>query len=231
LVRARRDPGEAFALTMNTDFDDIDFEYDCISPSSKKPTDEGWLLSWEFDNLISPADVSMNMPKKLNPGPMAAKISLYAPLGLAFFFVWMFVITLLKKIKLHPMNYLFLGAAFFSFHLLFAFTVDHMTLLPSFIISSVVSVFLVISYLRLVTGMRFAAIEAGISQIIYLVGFSYAHFYKGYTGLLVTIGCILTLFAIMQLTGRINWQEKFARKSKLPNRINSTIPTATPVKD
>ena len=75
------------------------------------------------------------------------------------------------------------------------------------------SIFLVVSYLRLVVGMRFAAVEAGISQFIYLVLFSYAFFFKGFTGLAITIGSIITLFVVMQMTGRIKWAEKFEKVS------------------
>ncbi len=63
----------------------------------------------------------------------------------------------------------------------------------------------------MVVGMRFAALEAGITQLVYLVLFSYAFFFKGFTGLAVTIGSIATLFVVMQMTGRIRWGEKFAR--------------------
>ncbi len=69
-----------------------------------------------------------------------------------------------------------------------------------------------VSYLRLVTGMRFASGEAAFAQFIYLVMFSYAFFFKGLTGLAVAVGSIITLFVVMQLTGRVNWAEKFAPK-------------------
>ncbi len=49
--------------------------------------------------------------------------------------------------------------------------------------------------------------------MIYLVPFSYAFFFKGFTGLAVTVGCIVTLFVAMQMTGRIRWAEKFGGKS------------------
>jgi hypothetical protein len=68
-----------------------------------------------------------------------------------------------------------------------------------------------VSYLRLVVGMRFALREAGIAQVVYLVLFSYAFFFKGFTGLAVTIGAILTLFVVMQATGRLNWSQQFRR--------------------
>src|SRR5262249_19523811 len=116
-------------------------------------------------------------------------------------------------IELHPMNYFFLATAFFAFHLLLAYLVDHISIHVAFVICSIVSVFLVVSYLRLVVGMRFAAVEAGGAQLIYLVLFSYAFFFKGFTGLAITIGSIVTLFVVMQMTGRIRWAEKFAAKA------------------
>jgi hypothetical protein len=79
-----------------------------------------------------------------------------------------------------------------------------------------VSLGLVISYMRLVAGPRFAMLECGLAQFVYLVLFSYAFFFKGFTGLAVTIGSIATLFVVMQMTGRINWSEKFARSAAHP---------------
>jgi hypothetical protein len=108
------------------------------------------------------------------------------------------------------MNNFLLATAFFSFHLLLAYLVDHVSIHIAFVISSAVSIFLVISYLRLVVGLRFAMREAAMAQFIYLVAFSYAFFLKGFTGLAITIGSISTLFVVMQATGRIRWREKFA---------------------
>ncbi|HZW53061.1 MAG TPA: hypothetical protein VFF00_03455, partial [Candidatus Elarobacter sp.] len=73
-----------------------------------------------------------------------------------------------------------------------------------------VSMSLTISYLRLVVGLRFAAVEAAAAQFFYLILFSLALFDEGYSGLSITIGAIVTLFVTMQLTGRIRWSERFA---------------------
>jgi inner membrane protein involved in colicin E2 resistance len=139
--------------------------------------------------------------------------------SLFFFFFLLFIITTLRDIDLHPMNYFFLAGAFFAFHLLLAYLVDHLDIHVSFAISAAVSVFLVVSYLRLVVGAQFAIREAALAQVIYLVLFSYAFFFEGFTGLAITIGAIVTLFVVMQMTGRIRWSEKFARLSApLPAR-------------
>jgi hypothetical protein len=202
-----------FRLRMTTDFHDIDFPESALSPTTKRETAAGWELEWGYKNLVAGYQIGMTMPEKLQPGPLAGNISYFAPVSLLFFFFLMFLITVMRGIDLHPMNYFFLSCAFFAFHLLLVYLVDHISIHAAFATASAVSVFLVVSYLRLVAGMRFAALEAGSAQLIYLVLFSYAFFFKGFTGLAVTIGSILTLFVVMQMTGRIKWTEKFAQSS------------------
>jgi hypothetical protein len=196
-----------FALTMHTNFKDIDFADDTLSPTAKLHTSDGWQLTWQYSNLLSGFQIGMTMPEKLQPGPLAGQISNFAPISLFFFFFLMFMISTLRNIDLHPLNYFFLACAFFAFHLLLAYLVDH------------ISIALVVSYLRLVVGIRFAALEAGIAQLIYLVLFSYAFFWKGFTGLAITVISIVTLFVVMQATGRIRWSERLARRipPPLPN--------------
>ena len=201
-----------FDLRMRTNFKDIDFPDNTLSPSNKTETGNGWDLHWSYKNLLSGYQIAMMMPEKLQPGPLAGRISFFAPVSLFFFFFLMLIITTMRGIDLHPMNYFFLAAAFFSFHLLLAYLVDHVSIHAAFAIAAAVSVFLVVSYLRLVIGIRFASREAALAQFIYLVVFSYAFFLKGFTGLAITIGSVLTLFVVMQITGRIRWAEKFAVK-------------------
>lgn len=206
-----------FSLHMATNFKDIDFPADTLSPTEKHQTANGWDLTWQYSSLLSGLHIGMTLPEKLQPGPLAGQISFFAPVSLFFFFFLMFIITTLRDIDLHPMNYFFLATAFFAFHLLMAYLVDHISIHMAFAVCSVVSIFLVVSYLRLVVGMRFAAVEAGIAQLIYLVLFSYAFFYKGFSGLAITIGSIITLFVVMQMTGRIKWSEKFATRPSSGN--------------
>ena len=199
-----------FALTMKTNFKNIDFADDTLSPTAKEEQPAGWRLTWQYSNLVSGFQIGMTMPEKLQPGPLAGEISYFAPVSLFFFFFLMFILTTLREIELHPMNYFFLAAAFFAFHLLLAYLVDHISIHLAMVIASVVSIALVVSYLRLVAGARFAVVEAGGAQLIYLVLFSYAFFWKGFTGLAITIISITTLFVVMQATGRIRWAEKLA---------------------
>jgi inner membrane protein involved in colicin E2 resistance len=200
-----------FSLLMNTDFDQINFSQNSVSPTIKEQGGNGWRLKWQYSNLLSGVQIGMVMPQKLNPGPWVSQISFFAPVSLFFFFFLLFILTVVKDVKIHPMNYFFIGAAFFSFHLLLAYLVDHISIHISFLISSFVSLFLVISYMRLVVGHRFALIEVGLSQFVYLVLFSYTFFFEKYTGLSVTILSIGTFFIIMQITGRVDWEKVFQK--------------------
>jgi len=198
-----------FELAMTTNFKQIDFPPDTLSPTEKRETPHGWDLVWRYRNLISGFQIGMTMPEKLQPGPLAGRISYFAPVSLLLFFFVMFMLTTIRGLELHPMNYFFLAGAFFAFHLLLAYLVDHISIHAAFVVAAAVSVFLVVSYLRLVVGPRFAAVEACGAQFLYLVLFSYAFFFQGFTGLTVTIGCVITLFVAMQLTARIPWRERF----------------------
>src|SRR5215510_14317574 len=114
-----------FFLRMKTNFKDIDFPDNTLSPSEKIETAKGWDLNWSYKSLLSGYQIAMVMPEKLQPGPLAGRISFFAPVSLFFFFFLMLIITTMRGIDLHPMNYFFLAAAFFSFHLLLAYLVDH----------------------------------------------------------------------------------------------------------
>ncbi len=203
-----------FRLVMNTDFSAIDFPDESISPTAKARNDAGgWTLTWEYRRLVSGVNIAMSMPEKLQPGPLASQIALFAPVSLFFFIVVLLAIGIVRRVEIHPMHFFFLAASFFSFHLLFAYLADQAPIQLAFAIAAVVSLLLTVSYLRIVFGARFAFLAAGTAQLVYLVLFSYAFFFKGLTGLAITVGAIMTLFVLMQVTARVDWSALFADKN------------------
>jgi hypothetical protein len=205
-------PVRDFELVMTTDFAAIDFPAGTMSPTAKEREGDGWRLTWRFASLVTGQRIGMDLPDRVNPGPLAARITWFAPVGLLFFLTVMVILGVLRGRALHPMNYAFVCAAFFAFHLLLAYLVDHLDIHVSFLIAAITSVALVVSYLRVVAGTRSALHEAGLAQFVFLVLFSYAFFFEGYTGLTVTVGAIVTLFVLMQMTARVDWGAVFARR-------------------
>jgi len=202
-----------FRLNMRTNFAAIDFPEGSISPGHKERTESGWTLRWDFRRLVSGVNIAITMPDKLQPGPLATQIAGFAPVSLFFFIVVLLTIGIVRGVELHPMHFFFLAAAFFSFHLLFAYLADQVSIHAAFVVAAVTSLALVISYLRVVFGNRFAFFAAGGAQLVYLVLFSYAFFFRGLTGLAITIGAIVTLFVLMQATAKTRWGEVFAARA------------------
>jgi len=198
-----------FTMTVTMNFTDVDYPKGTQSPTQKETVEGGFAATWRYDSLVTSQAMGVVMPKRTNAGPIAARMSFFAPVSLLFFFTVLFGVVVLKKIPLHPMHYLFIAAGFFAFHILLAYLADQVNIHAAFWICAAVSVFLVVSYMRLVVGAKFAITYVAIAQMVYLVGFSYAFFWVGKTGLAVTIGAIATLFVLMQATAKLNWFEVF----------------------
>src|SRR5205814_6399300 len=53
-----------FSLQMRTNFKEIDFPENTLSPTEKQGSGDGWLLTWKYSNLLSGFDIGMTMPEK-----------------------------------------------------------------------------------------------------------------------------------------------------------------------
>lgn len=200
-----------FRMAVRTDFEEVDFPEGALSPTSHTTNDGAWEGTWEFGSLIATGDIGILLPERLNPGPLASKITFFAPVSLLFFFFVVAMMAVSRKVSLHPMHYFFLGCTFFAFHLLFAYLVDHLHVALSFGIAAVVSIGLVASYVRLFAPPSFVRGVVVPAQLIYLVLFSASFFAKGMTGLTVAVGAVITLFVVMQATGRHDWDATLSR--------------------
>ena len=136
-----------FTLRMNTDFAEINMPAGAESPTSRTTTDTGWELIWEYSDVIGARAVGMDMPAVVNPGPVAARITYFAPVSFLFFFTVLLMLGTVRGVDLHPMNYFFLAAGYFAFQLLFAYLVDLVPTTTAFVIAAVVSVTFVTGYL------------------------------------------------------------------------------------
>src|SRR6476661_490381 len=203
-----------FRLAMTTDFPEFDFPAGTGSATERTRTANGWHFVWSYPDVINAQSIAMGMPSVANPGPVASRMSFFAPVSLLFFFSVLVLTGMVWRVGLHPMNYFFLAAGCFAFQLLFAYLVDLIPLSLAFVISAIVSLVLVCGYLVAVVGRRFAQLGAA-AQFAYMILFSYSFFFEGLTGLTITIGAIVTLALLMAATARVNWAEKFRGKNSL----------------
>jgi hypothetical protein len=221
---------QGFELKMQTDFGEINFPSGTGSPTTRD-TLKG-LYWWTYPDVLSAPAIGMDMPKVVNAGPVAARIAFFAPVSLVFFFTVLVLMGVVMGINLHPMNYFFLAAGCFAFQLLFAYLVDLVPLHLSFVIAAVVSLLLVCGYIFAVGGKKMLMVAVP-AQFAYMVLFSYSFFFDGMTGLMITIGAIITLALLMTFTARVNWAEQLAAKKsstpappKIPPPPPGSLPAA-----
>jgi len=196
-------------MTVDTNFKAIDFSDGSLASGKLNTTESGCRMVWTANNLITSKPIAITMPERLNPGPLVMKVTFFAPVCLLFFFVVLLATNVIKKVNIHPMHFMFTAAGFFAFNLLFAYLVDVINVHVSFLISSIVTLVLVNSYQRAALGEKFPWKWVGLAQFCYLILFSYSFFFKGLTGLTVTIGSIITLAVLMYLTRKIDWNQTF----------------------
>ena len=204
-----------FEMLIETDFMNYDYTSGSMSAEQIEESEEGVTLRWNANNLITSQDIGIQMPVKLNPGPLSAKMTFFAPICLIFFFSLLAAVAVVKEVNIHPMHFLFVGCGFFAFHLLFAYLVDLVDVHVSFIISTLTTLALVTWYLKGALRGRMPTLAVVLGQLFFLVLFSYSFFVEGTTGLIVAIGSVITLAVMMRLTMDVDWQKFFERGKRV----------------
>jgi hypothetical protein len=204
-----------FSLVMKTDFREIDFPNGTGSPSNRRHQAKGWKFTWAYPDVIAAPGIGMSMPNVLNAGPITSRIAFFAPISLLFFLSVLVLQGIESGRNMHPMNYFFLSASFFAFHILLAYLVDIMSLHFAFAIAGLVSMGLVGGYVRIVSRGTLT-VQAIIAQAVYLILFSYTFFIPGLTGLAITIGAVATLTILMFRSARIDWSDRFKKSEPVP---------------
>ena len=211
-------------LDIQTNFENFDYPSDgSFSADLVTQRDDGMLLQWQTNDLITRRDIGIRTPQRLNPGPVITRIAFFAPVCLGFFFLLVAAITVIKNIAIHPMHYLFVAAGFGSFHVLLAYLVDVIPMAVAFSIGSLVSTCLTTAYLRAALGPSLPTSAAASGQVFYLVLFSFSFFLEGLTGLTVALGSVVTLAVLMRLTVHLDWEQVFGRsQARAPSRSSES---------
>jgi inner membrane protein involved in colicin E2 resistance len=149
------------------------------------------------------------------PGYVAGRMTYFAPVSLVFFFSVLVMVAIRNRINLHPMNYFFLACGCFAFQLLFAYLVDLLPLMGSFLIAASISLALVNGYLWRAAGPGFARVST-LAQLAYMVLFSYSFFFDGLTGIAIAIGAVVTLGLLMALTAKVDWSAALRSQATPP---------------
>ncbi|HVS03907.1 MAG TPA: cell envelope integrity protein CreD [Thermoanaerobaculia bacterium] len=129
----------------------------------------------------------------------------YAALFLVLTFTTCFLFELLSPVRLHPLQYLLVGAALCLFYLLLLALSEHFGFAAAYLAASFAIVTLVAGYARSVLASRRRAAVLG-ACLSALYGYLFALLRaQDYALILGTIGLFAALAAVMFLTRRLDW--------------------------
>jgi inner membrane protein len=136
---------------------------------------------------------------------MAQRSVKYAAMFILLTFAAIWLLEVLGGVRVHPIQYLLLGAALCVFYLLELSLSEHLGFTPAYVIACVAIVGMIGAYSRSVLGRgrRATMVGAGVAA---LYGYLYVLLRnEDYALLIGSIGLFLILGGIMYATRRVNW--------------------------
>ncbi len=188
-------------------------------PTDHEITDEGFSANWKildlnrnfpqtWDNqthstyesefglkLIMPVDTYQQTTRSVK----------YAVLFILLTFLTYFLVEVLKKVKVHPIQYLLVGFAIVLFYLLLLSLSEHLDFDTAYIIASVGIISMISLYSGAILKKRaFGFILAAILIALYIYLYVLLQL-QDYSLLMGSLGLFLTLAIVMYLTRKVDW--------------------------
>jgi inner membrane protein len=140
----------------------------------------------------------------------------YAGLFILLTFACLWLIEVLGKLRIHPVQYLLVGAAMCIFYLLELSLSEHIGFGIAYVIASIAVVAMVTTYSKVILKDFSQAAIVGI-VVTSLYGYLYVLLKnEDYALLIGSVGLFVILGLIMFLTRRVNWYSAKMQEESLP---------------
>lgn len=166
---------------------------------------QAWLDGADHEKAIAGSSFGVELVDPVDHYRMAERSVKYAGLFILLTFASLWLIEILAAVRIHPIQYLLLGAALCLFYLLELTLSEHLGFPLAYAIASTAVVALVSGYGAAILGRarRAAVVGVGVTS---LYGYLFVVLTnEDYALLIGAIGTFATLAGIMFLTRRVDW--------------------------
>lgn len=213
--------GKDSRIALNSDWRDPSFQGNWL-PRTRNITDAGFTADWAIPSLgrnypqqwgydesyaqvVRNSAVGVSLIHAVDPYRMSERSVKYQILFLVLTFASIWLFEILANLKVHPMQYLFIGMSLCLFYLLELSLSEHIGFIPAYGVASTVVVLMVLAYARVVLRARSrAALLGGGLALLYGYLFTLLQ-EQSYSLLAGSIGLFIALGAVMYLTRNIDW--------------------------
>ena len=157
------------------------------------------------DNAIEASGFGVEMISPVDQYSMSQRSVKYHILFLVLTFATLWLFEILAKIRVHPMQYLFVGMGMCMFYLLELSLAEHLGFIQAYSIASASVVILVTSYSAAILKARKRALIVGAVVTLLYVYLYILLMIEDYALLAGSIGLFVVLAAIMFLTRKVDW--------------------------
>jgi inner membrane protein len=167
-----------------------------------------------YDNAVDASAFGVGLIVPVDHYQQSLRSAKYAGLFIALTFLTFFLIEILNRLRLHPIQYLLVGCALVLFYLLLVSLSEHLSFGTSYAIACTGIVGLVTFYAASVF-RRLAITAITFVVVAALYGYLYVLLQmEDYTLLLGSVGLFLILAAVMYVTRKMDWYAVGKREPK-----------------
>lgn len=226
--------GEQTILQLSSDWPDPGFTGNFL-PANREVTDTGFRADWEVLHL------NRNFPQQW-PGPnqnitgttfgvdlllsvdeyqKTMRTAKYAIMFISLTFLTFFMIELLSKKGIHPVQYLLIGFALLIFYTLLLSISEYLVFKTAYLLAAAAIILLITIYSHSVLSDKFkTGIIFGVLIILY--GYLYILMQmQDYALLMGSFGLFIVLALVMYLTRNIDWFETMSNQEKVAANTKS----------
>lgn len=210
--------GKETRVMLSSDWPDPSFTGNFL-PVSREVTDDGFTANWKILHLnrnfpqkwagdqfkVTNAVFGVDLLLAVDEYQKTMRTAKYAIMFIALTFLTFFMIELLSRKVIHPIQYLLIGFALLVFYTLLLSISEYLVFKQAYLIASVGVILLISLYAKSVlTNFLQTVIIAGV--LILLYGYLYIILQlQDYALLMGSIGLFIILAVVMYLTRKIDW--------------------------
>lgn len=213
--------GKTTQVNMQSDWPEPKFTGDFL-PDSRNITNNGFEAKWKVLHLnrnypqvwdgkvheIAGTRLGVELIMPVDHYAKSNRAAKYAILTIVLTFIGYFFVEILRKVKVHPFQYILIGLSVCIFYLLLLAFSEHI----GFNLAFVVSTLMVITAIALYTYAIFKNLrDSAVLSLVLLTlyGFVYVLIQlQDYALIMGSLGLFMILIVLMQLSKKINWYKE-----------------------
>ena len=221
--------GKSTTVNLNSDWPNPSFDGEYL-PDERDVNEKGFTAKWDIFHLnrnypqswvgaehqVYSTAFGVNLLLPVDSYQKTTRVAKYAILLIALTFLVFFFVEVIRKIFIHPIQYILVGIALIVFYTLLLSFSEHMLFNLAYLLASVLTIGLITWYVKVILKMwNLTLLMSGILLILYSFIFTIIQI-QDYTLLIGSIGVFIILALVMYFSRKIDWgQAKNNEKESL----------------